>query len=128
TVGDKIDGRLRLGDEDGMVERDMHRADDADTLGHCSDRSRPSKRFHQIAAVVIVTSERLPVRRGNERLETELFGFLRQSQVGVPGTLEAIRMKSEGGAIAVGGEDTQLDTIFRVADGIRFWRLPDHCR
>jgi hypothetical protein len=36
-------------------------------------------------------------------------------------------MKSEGGAIAVGGKNTQLDAIFGVANGIRFWGWPvDH--
>ena len=76
---------------------------------------------------MIVTSERLPVRCGNEPLKPELFGFLRQPRVGFPGTLEAIRMKSEGGAIAIGGKNAQLDAIFGVANRIRFWRLPiDH--
>jgi len=41
TIGDKIDSRLRLGYEYRMVERDMHRADDADALRHGSDRSGP---------------------------------------------------------------------------------------
>ena len=110
-----------LADKDRMVERDMHRADDADALRHGGDRSRPGERFHQVAAVVIVAAERLPVRRGNEALEPERFGFLRQSDVGIPGALEAIRMKREGGAIAVGGENAELDAIFGVADGVRFW-------
>src|ERR1700677_3592750 len=108
AVGDEIDGRLRLGYEDRMVERDMRRADDTDTLGHGSDRSRPSKRLHQVAAVVVVAAERLPVCRGDEGLKTNLFGLLCQPYVGVPGAFEAIRMKSEGSAVAVSGEDTKL--------------------
>jgi hypothetical protein len=39
-----------------MIYRDMHRAEDADALGHGSDGSRPGERLHQVAAVVIVTA------------------------------------------------------------------------
>ena len=75
AVRDEIDGRLRLGHEDRVVDREMHRADDPDTLRHGSDGSRPSKRLHQVAAVVVVASERLPVCRRDEGLETQLSAF-----------------------------------------------------
>src|SRR5215467_12508530 len=101
-----------------MIERDVHRADDADTLSHGSDGSRPGKRLHQVAAVVIVASERLPMRRGNESLKSQLFGFLRQPHISVPGALESIRMKREGGAVAISGEDAKLDAIFGIADRV----------
>ena len=33
-------------------------------------------------------------------------------------------MKSEGGAVAVGGEDAELDVIFGIADGVRLRGFP----
>ena len=104
-----------------MNERDMDRADDADALCHGGDSSGPGKRFHQVAAVVIVASERLPVRRGDKTLEAELFGFLREPDVGVPGALETVRMEREGSAVAVNAENAELDAIFGIADRVRFW-------
>ena len=107
----------------------MHRADDTDTLRYRSDCSGPRERLHQIAAVVVVATERFPVCRRDEALKPELFGFLRQSYVGIPRAMEAIGMKGEGRAVAVGGEDAKLDAIFGIADGVRFGRLQvGHCR
>ena len=124
AIGDEIDGRLRLGYEDWMVERDMHCADDTDMRRHGSDGSGPSKRLHQVAAVVVVAPKRLPVCCRDEGLKTKFFGLLRQSYVRVPGAFEAIRMKSEGSAVAVSGEDAKFDAIFGIADGVRFRGFP----
>ena len=112
-----------LATKTGWLTVTMDRADDTDTLRHGSDGSRPSKRLHQVAAVMVVAAERLPMCRRDKALETKLFSLLCQSYVGVPCAFEAIRMKSEGGAVAVSGEDAELDAIFGIADGVRCWGL-----
>ena len=66
--------------------------------------------------------------RGDEGLETKLFGLLHKSYVGVPGAFEAIRMEGECGAVPVDGEHAELDLIFGVADRVRLGRLMlGHC-